>query len=81
MLIFSNEPGAKAIASSIYQGLEDWYKICVNAEERYNRELRREIMKHSEVLVLVLTEGLLRYSWYIEEIRIYLQSTKQVEIF
>lgn len=68
----------QGIVGRLYEGLKDDYKAFLDSETKFKIHNLKEIVKHTEIFVFVLTHGILLSHWCLQELISALENHKKV---
>ena len=67
--IFSHKRSTgQGIVGRLYEGLKEDFKVFLDSEAKFKIHNLKEIVKHTEVFVFVLTHGILLSHWCLQEL-------------
>jgi len=68
----------QGIAGRLYEGLKNEYKIFLDSESNFNIHDLKKIVQHTEVMLFILSHGILLSHWCLQELLSALENNKRV---
>jgi len=79
-VFLSHTNSGEGIAGRLYDGLKESYKVFMYSEAKFKVQNLKKIVQQTEVLILILSPGILQNRWCCDELETAIQNRKMIII-